>query len=67
MKETDKYYRMFTDMWRFFRKYYGGSGEAWCQAAFKEATELSGRYGESPFISHMLSSILEELERENAG
>lgn len=59
-----EYYRFFTDIWKFFRKYYPRSGtEQDYGECTEEMTTLTKSHGESTFALKMACLVLDEIER----
>lgn len=58
------YFKFFTEIWRFFKKYYGRAGkEQDYEECIQECRKLTESFGNSNFVIQMCGTILEELER----
>lgn len=66
MSELDlkKVYGMFTDCWRFFKKYNDiqSTDEYW-EAVTSEGDKLARQYGDGRFIRDLTLAVIMELER----
>ena len=66
MSESDlkKVYGMFTDCWRFFKKYNDiqSTDEYW-EAVTSEGDKLARQYGDGRFIRDLTLAVIMELER----
>lgn len=63
-EKLKRYYDMFTDSWRFFKKYSDvkDTDEYW-EAVVNETHEISKKYGECKIIINLVLAALTELER----
>ena len=64
-EELKRYYDMFTDSWRFFKKYSDvkDTDEYW-EKVVGESDRLSKQYGNSKFVNTLLLAVIGELERK---
>ncbi len=62
--ELRRIYGMFTDVWKFFKKYSDvqENDEYWEQVV-SESTAISKKYGECKLIVSLLVATISELER----
>lgn len=62
--ELRRIYGMFTDSWKFFKKYSDvqETDEYWEQVV-EESTSISKKYGECKLIVSLLVATIDELER----
>lgn len=63
-EELKRYYDMFTDSWRFFKKYseVKDTDEYW-EAVVNESSAISRKYGECKIIINLVLAALTELEK----
>lgn len=63
-EELKRYYDMFTDSWRFFKKYseVKDTDEYW-EAVVNESSTISRKYGECKIIINLVLAALTELEK----
>lgn len=58
------YFKFFTEIWRFFKKYYNRPGkEQDYEESVRECSQLAKSFGNSNFVIRMCGTILDELER----
>lgn len=57
-------YRLFVDLWRFFRENRRGDKD-W-NRVHEEAASLAARYGNSIFAQKLLLACLDEMEKREA-
>ena len=58
------YFELFTDLWKFFKKYSSVKNtEEYWQAVEKESQRIRQKYGKIKFVSKILAEIQLELER----
>lgn len=62
-----EYFRLFTDAWRLFRKYYPEQkSDAQCQTAVDDAEIILERYNDTLFARRLLGLVLEEASKKNS-
>lgn len=63
-EELKRYYDMFTDSWRFFKKYseVKDTDEYW-EVVVNESGAISRKYGKCKIIINLVLAALTELER----
>lgn len=63
-----KYYKLFTDAWRLFKKYYPlPRTDEYCQMAVDEAGEILKRHHDTLFARRFLGLVVEEVSRRLDG
>ena len=59
-----QYFRFFQDLWRFFRAYSEPvSADSWWQRLADQADQLAARYGNTEFVTRMVSTAVWEIDR----
>lgn len=63
-EELKRVYDMFTDTWRFYKKFADvkDSDEYW-KAVVSESSAISKKYNECKFIINLVLAVITELER----
>lgn len=63
-EELKQKYDMFTDCWKFYKKYADvKEDDAYWEAVVNESNEISKKYGECKFIINLVLAVIDELER----
>ena len=58
------YFKFFTEVWRFFKKYYNRPGkEQDYEESVRECSQLAKTFGNGEFVNQVCMAVLEELER----
>lgn len=58
------YFKFFTEVWRFFKKYYNRPGKEQDYAeSVQECSQLAKSFGNGDFVDRVCIAVLEELER----
>ena len=58
------YFKFFTEVWRFFKKYYNRPGkEQDYTESVQECSQLAKSFGNGDFVDRVCIAVLEELER----
>lgn len=58
------YFKFFTEVWRFFKKYYNQPGKEQDYAeSVQECSQLAKSFGNGDFVDRVCIAVLEELER----
>lgn len=58
------YFKFFTEVWRFFKKYYDRPGkEQDYEESVRECSQLAKTFGNGEFVNQVCMAVLEELER----
>ena len=58
------YFKFFTEVWRFFKKYYIRPGkEQDYTESVQECSQLAKSFGNGDFVDRVCIAVLEELER----
>lgn len=61
---TMQYFRFFQDLWRFFKAHAEPvSADSWWQRLADEGDRLADRYGNSEFVTRMVSTAVWEIDR----
>lgn len=61
---TMQYFRFFQDLWRFFRDHAEPvSADSWWQRLADQADQLADRYGNTEFVTRMVSTAVWEIDR----
>lgn len=62
-----EYFRLFTDAWRLFRKYYPEQkSDVQCQTAVDDAGIILKRYNNTLFARRLLGLVVEETSKNNS-
>lgn len=64
--ELRKYFEVYTDVWKFFRKYSEQSfdNDFW-QSLMCDTYKLLDKHGKTTFVKDILQKTIEEIERIN--
>lgn len=64
-EELNRIYNLFTDCWRFFKKYseVKDTDEYW-EAVVNESVQIANRYNNCKFVRDLLFAVTNELERK---
>lgn len=64
-EELKRIYNLFTDCWRFFKKYsvVKDTDEYW-EAVVDESSELSKKYNNDKFAIALVLAVIDKFERE---
>ena len=63
-EELRRIHNLFTDCWRYFKKYVDVSGEdIYWENVVSESGELSKKYNNDKFAIALLLAVIDELER----
>ena len=61
---TMRYFRFFQDLWRFFKDHSNPvSADIWWQRLADQADQLADRYGNTEFVTRMVSTAVWEIDR----
>lgn len=67
-EELKRYYDVFADSWKFFRKYSDAQEtDAYWEQIVAESAAISKKYGECKLIVSLLLASVSELERKAKG
>ena len=62
------YFKFFTEVWRFFKKYYNRPGkEQDYTESVQECSQLAKSFGNGDFVDRVCIAVLEELEGQRGG
>ena len=61
---TYSYFKFFQDLWRFFKDHSNPvSADIWWQRLADQADQLADRYGNTEFVTRMVSTAVWEIDR----
>lgn len=67
-EELKRIYNLFTDCWRYFKKYADVSTEdSYWQSVVDECGTILKKYGNDKFVNDLLVAVVDELERKANG